>query len=384
METRPSRSRSYSSKAAPSLVDIIERSPMDVSRPSPLEWWYRLAAPPEPPPAATLKQREAHRRGRLIATMLLMQIGIDLIVVLTVGLFVSHLVILTAGIPILFLLFGGWLNQRGRVLVSGIIVVAALDAGLFGVTLNYNGGLLSSFALPFFDLLVLTNLFAVSLLPENMVFLAAFINILFIGGTVLWMPKTDELNALLHSPSIADVIVRPVVLQIGATIISYLWVRSAKKALERADRATTIATLEHSLAQQGQQIAQQKQHLEQSIQQIVETHMQVANGDYSARVPLTQDNVLWQVAGLLNNALARLQHLQQTEFELQQVQQAVEYLGEAMRSSNSTLISWPQTGTIFDALVMQHNALVQQYNTLAQQYDRLTHANSERQRWQRQ
>lgn len=380
MESRTSRT--FGGKAAPSLVDIIERSPMEKSRPSPLEWWYRMTAPPEPPPNATLKQREAHRRGRLISLMLLMQIVIDLIVVFTVGLFVTHLVILTAGIPTLFLLLGGWLNQRGRVLASGIIAVAALDAGLFGVTLNYNGGHLSSFALPFFDLLVLTNLFAVSLLPENMVFLAAFVNILFIGGTVLWMPKTDELNALLHSPSIADVIVRPVVLQIGATIVSYLWVRSAKRALERADRATTIATLEHTLAQQGQQIAQQKQQLEQSIQQIVDTHMRVANGDYSARVPLNQDNVLWQVAGLLNNALARLQHLQQTETELQQVQQAVDYLGEAMRRSNGAPILWPQTGTIFDTLVLQHNALAQQYNTLAQQYDKLTHAYSERQRWQ--
>ena len=380
MESRTSRA--FGGKAAPSLVDIIERSPMEKSRPSPLEWWYRMTAPPEPPPNATLKQREAHRRGRLISIMLLMQIVIDLIVVFTVGLFVTHLVILTAGVPILFLLFGGWLNQRGRVLASGIIVVAALDAGLFGVTLNYNGGLLSSFALPFFDLLVLTNLFAVSLLPENMVFLAAIVNILFIGGTVLWMPKTDELNALLHSPSIADVIVRPVVLQIGATIVSYLWVRSAKKALERADRATTIATLEHSLAEQGKQIALQKQQLEQSIQQIVETHMRVANGDYSARVPLNQDNVLWQVAGLLNNALARLQHLQQTESELQQVQQAVDYLAEAMRRSNGAPVPWPQTGTIFDTLVLQHNALAQQYNTLAQQYDKLTHAYSERQRWQ--
>lgn len=380
MESRTSRS--FGSKAAPSLVDIIERSPMDVPRSSPLEWWYRMSAPPEPPPNATLKQREAHRRGRLIATMLLLQIVIDLIVILTVGIFVSHLVILTAGIPILFLILGGWLNRRGRVLISGIIVVAALDAGLFGVTLSYNGGVLSSFALPFFDLLVLTNLFAVSLLPENTVFLATFINILFIGGTLAWWPKTQELILILQTGGIADAIVRPVVLQIGSSIITYLWVRSARRALERADRATTIAALEHSLAEQGKQIAQQKLQLEQSIQQIVEAHMQVANGDYSARVPLSQDNVLWQVAGLLNNALARLQHLQQTETELQQVQQAVDYLAEAMRRSNGAPVPWPQTGTVFDTLVLQHNALAQQYNTLAQQYDKLTHAYSERQRWQ--
>ncbi|GAC1360375.1 MAG: hypothetical protein NVS2B12_09140 [Ktedonobacteraceae bacterium] len=40
--------------------------------------------------------------------------------------------------------------------------------------------------------------------------------------------------------------------------------------------------------------------LDASIQQIVQTYMRIANGDFDARVPLNQDNVLWQVAGSLN------------------------------------------------------------------------------------
>lgn len=380
METRTSRAQPFGGKAAPSLVDIIERSPMDAGRPSPLEWWYRLAAPPEPPPTANLKQREAHRRGRLIATILFLQNLLDIFVVLTVGLFVNHFVILNTGLFIPILLFAGWLNRRGKIILSGIIAVAFFEISIFALVLTYPGGL-SVFALPFFDLLVIGELLAASLLPEATVFIVAALNMVFIVGTLFMIPN-PELRALLQTPQIGDAIVRPFSIQIAIAFVSYLWVRSAKRALERADRATTIATLEHSLAEQGKQIAQQKQQLEQSIQQIVETHMQVANGDYSARVPLSQDNVLWQVAGLLNNALARLQHLQQTETELQQVKQAVDYLGEAMRRSNGAPIPWPQTGTIFDALVVQHNTLAQQYNTLAQQYDKLTHAYSERQRWQ--
>jgi HAMP domain-containing protein len=380
METRTSRAGSFGGKAAPSLVDIIERSPMERGRPSPLDWWYRLFAPPEPPPTANLKQREAHRRGRLIATILFLQNLLDIFVVLTIGLFVNHFVIVNTGLFIPILLFAGWLNRRGKIILSGIIAVAFFEISIFALILTYPGGL-SVFALPFFDLLVIGELLAVSLLPEATVFIVAALNMVFIVGT-LFLISNSEMRALLHTSQVGDAIVRPFAIQIAIAFVSYLWVRSAKKALERADRATTIATLEHSLAEQGKQIAQQKQQLEQSIQQIVETHMRVANGDYSARVPLNQDNILWQVAGLLNNALARLQHLQQTENELQQVKQAVDYLGEAMRRSNNTPIPWPQTGTIFDTLVLQHNALAQQYNTLAQQYDKLTHAYSERQRWQ--
>jgi len=66
-----------------------------------------------------------------------------------------------------------------------------------------------------------------------------------------------------------------------------------------------------------QAIAQQKQELESGIEQILQTHVQVANGDFSTRAPLTQDHLLWQVAHSLNNLLARLQRLNQTEAELQ-------------------------------------------------------------------
>jgi nitrate/nitrite-specific signal transduction histidine kinase len=76
-------------------------------------------------------------------------------------------------------------------------------------------------------------------------------------------------------------------------------------------------TIEEIIALQ-QAIATQKQELENGIQQILETHVQVANGDFTTRAPLTQDHLLWQVAYSLNNLLARLQRLNQVQAELQQ------------------------------------------------------------------
>jgi hypothetical protein len=76
-------------------------------------------------------------------------------------------------------------------------------------------------------------------------------------------------------------------------------------------------TIEEIVALQ-QAISQQKQELESGIQMILETHVQVANGDFTTRAPLAQDHLLWQVAYSLNNLLARLQRLNQAEAELQQ------------------------------------------------------------------
>jgi len=76
-------------------------------------------------------------------------------------------------------------------------------------------------------------------------------------------------------------------------------------------------TIEEIMALQ-QAITKQKQELEDGIQQILETHIHVANGDFSMRAPLTQDHLLWQIAHSLNNLLARLQRLSQAEAELQQ------------------------------------------------------------------
>src|SRR5690349_22119005 len=43
------------------------------------------------------------------------------------------------------------------------------------------------------------------------------------------------------------------------------------------------------------------------------SHVRAANGDYTARAPLGQDNLLWQIASSLNNLLSRLQRSRSEE-----------------------------------------------------------------------
>jgi HAMP domain-containing protein len=75
--------------------------------------------------------------------------------------------------------------------------------------------------------------------------------------------------------------------------------------------------------QGAEEVAMQKQQLDASIRSIVEVHTRVANGDFDARVPLTQDNVLWQISGSLNNLLARVQRLRQDATKVQKMQIAL-------------------------------------------------------------
>ncbi len=340
-----------------SVAELVERNPTAVERPSKLEWWYQLAAPAaEPSATSTLKQRESYRRGRLIATILLMQIVVILIVAAPVGLFVNPLLLPNLLITLVVLLVAVFANHRGRVIIAGILAMGVLELslGLNVVFTSIHG--LTVFALPLFDLLVLGELLAVSLLPEGVVFLTAFVNVLFIGAMFLLLPKTPEFAAVLQSASAVDALARPIAIQIMVAVVTFLWVRSARRALERADRATTIAALEHSLAEQGKLIAQQKEQLERGIQQIIETQTRIAKGDLSARVPLTEENVLWGVAGMMNNVLSRLQRASQAEEEVRRTRQAAAYLIEVLHQSNGRTINWPYTGTIFDAIVAQYNS----------------------------
>jgi hypothetical protein len=52
------------------------------------------------------------------------------------------------------------------------------------------------------------------------------------------------------------------------------------------------------------------------------------HGDFNARVPLTADNVLWQISGSLNNLLARLQRSRQDAEELKKMQIALKQARE--------------------------------------------------------
>jgi hypothetical protein len=343
----------------------------------PLHGWYYLTAPPEAPENARLGEREAARRGHLASVVLFFVILLVLPAIPTaIGnpvLTVILALVITIDIVALVL------NRSGRTTLAGVLVVVGIEIGLGSSILTVPGGLGAS-NLPMLDLMVQAECVAVSLLLPSSVFLVAFVNALFFVCVLNLTPVTPDLAQLLKTDG-SRIVSSPIILQVIVAIVTYLWVTSANKAIQRADRAEEIATLEQREIERQQQEIEQKQQLDIGIQQILQTHVEVANGNFTARAPLGRENVLWQIAYSLNNLLARLQsysqmigeyqHLQEENYrlhdtlqskssaqqELQRTREAAAYLVELIeRSKGGRIHALPlRTGTIIDSVAAHLN-----------------------------
>jgi len=187
--------------------------------------------------------------------------------------------------------------------------------------------------------------------------------------------------------------VTPIVLsQVIVSVVAYITARNARFAILRADRAEEISALEQREIERQQQEIEEKQQLDIGIQQILQTHVQVANGNFTARAPLGKENILWQIAYSLNNLLARLQsygqmadhykQLQEENYslhtalqsnasaqrELQRTQEAASRLIDLLRQSKDGHISSLalRSGTIIDAVATQISAPVNSLPTSEQ------------------
>lgn len=341
----------------------------------PLHWWYALTAPPEAPENARLEEREAARRGRLASVVLFFVI---LLVLPAVPSAIGNpilTVILALVILMDFVALG--LNRFGKTNLAGILVVISIEIGLSSSILTVPGGIGSS-NLPMLDLMVQAECVAVSLFLPGSVFIVALVNSLFFIAVLNLTPITPELAHLLKTDG-SRIISSPIILQVIVAIVTYLWVSSANKAIQRADRAEEIAALEQREIEQQQVLIDQKQQLDRGIQLILQTHVQVANGNFAARAPLGKENLLWQIAYSLNNLLARLQsysqmlsqyrRLQEENYhlhtalqnnasaqdELQRTREAATHLIELLQRSRDGRVpsSSLYTGTVIDAVVTQ-------------------------------
>jgi hypothetical protein len=300
----------------------------------------------------TIEERDRLRRARLASYIILAILIVDaLLIPLGLGDPVGTLLpVLGAG---LFLLIAAAFNRFGNVTVTAILLMLIVNGAVSASLLSQPDGFALD-ALPGFDLLVITVVVGASLLPRAAAFVVAFINIGIIAAIFFLTPHADDLTRELTDPTvlgggataIAALLGRPIALQVIIAIVAYLWVRGADDAIRRADRAEEIAALEHTLADQ-------KRQLDIGIQQILQTHVRAANGDYTARAPLGQDNILWQIASSLNNLLSRLQRSGQAEHQLRRTEEEIRRLAAAIDDAQAGRKPiWPaSTGTAADLIL---------------------------------
>lgn len=295
-------------------------------------WWLSISAPPGTLSyelAATKEDQERLRKAGLlsaiapfvfIAPLLLLQQVQE--VSTLVAIIILMIMATTA------LLF----NRLGKQRIAALLLIFTMDAVIEGALIKAQGGLSSGWLLSF-DLFVIPLSVTGILLSRNYLWSFAVLHIAFILGDFYLLPHTPDLVALIKfwgSPSVT--FARPIIIQVGICLLSFLEVRSTDEAINRANRAEEVAKLEHSIAQQQVLISQQKEELEQGIEKISQVLTYAAGGHFNVRVELPQKNILWLVATKINTLFARLNSSKNAESTLRQTEQEVQKITEAIHS----------------------------------------------------
>jgi hypothetical protein len=334
-----------------SAGEMIESKPKQGKGASLLQRWYALTAIPEAPAHAEFAQREAARKSRLTSSVLFF--FTIMVVVLLPACFL-------APYPSYFWLDLGLvcscivalaLNRQGYTIAAGVLVnvtgFLALTIALFS-TIPFDETTLQGY-----DMYVIVELLSVSLLPTRSIFFAAILSMGSVIVTLFTMKHTVTLDADLHN-RLLIIVARPIGTLFLVAGVAYILAATMEAAIERAGRAELVARLQHEIAEREHALAEQKRELDIGIQQILSTHVAVANGDWNARAPLTQDNVLWQIARALNTLLVRFQRAAQAERDLHRVEQVVAYYVENLQQAEQeqrTLVL-PLAHTPLDPLVV--------------------------------
>lgn len=305
---------------------------------SPLAWWYRHTTAEE-------SERDIIPRGQLASLMLLLTLIVS-IAFIPAALTSDNLHVVPPVIALfVFTFIGIALNRRGKTTYVGILLIAAVDAALVYTLLTYAHFVLPQNAVPIYDMFVLADIIAVSLLPIRSIFFVSLVHSLFMCADIALQPHTPDLQLLVDQTSYSFM-VRPLTIQIVVALITYLWVRTTIRAVQRANKAELIADLERT-------IAEQKRELDEGVQQLLYTLVRAANGDLQVRTPLAQEHALWQVDIALNTLLSRLQRANVSEMELQRIRAELGRLIYMAREAKGkrTMLWFRGSGTELDPLM---------------------------------
>lgn len=308
--------------------------------------WYKLAGPKPVPNEASFKQRDAVRRAQTSSWILLVVIILDIVPI--PGALNKPFALIPILISLAFDLFALFvLNKNKQTRAAGIIALVTIEVGIIATLLSVPGGMLAV-DLPLLDLLTQGIIVAAYLIGPEWGFALMLLNIGFIAGLLNSSLISPDLHtAYMHN---SNILVQAVEVQVIIAVFSFILVYSSNRAIANLDRSEEIVALERKELQRQQTELDLKEQLDAGIQQLMETHTQVANGNYAARVPLSQDNVLWRVAYSLNNLLARLASNAHLEQERQIERQALHELSQ--RILTNAPLPTRRTGTAIDELIM--------------------------------
>jgi hypothetical protein len=337
-------------------------------------WWYAIAAPPEVSEDAPLHERTFIRKSRFTSIILLIELVYHIIYLYMVLASNIPAAVPPISITIVCFIIGIILNRFRKRQAANIIAFAAIELSmcLYFVNRSFGAGGFSVNDRSVLSILVSPDIIAVSLFPIGVALLLSTFNCLFVVVILAFFPKTpDMIHQLAMSGPVSYF--QSIAVQAVVILVSLFWVNNTVGEMKRANQAEEVNKLVQALASQQQVALQEKQQLEESVQQIVTVHMEIANGNFDARVPLDQKGVLWSIAGSLNNLLARLQRWRQEAQNLQYVERSIQQTLYDIQQAKAkgTPLSYRRTGTMLDLLIAEFIGGASPGNLSQQQQDNM-------------
>lgn len=319
--------------------------------------WLWLTGPRPERFGTSITGQELLRRSRLVS-VLLMVVAVAILLLLP-GALAQPLLWQAILVDAVFGLVAALLNRSGHVTLSGLVLIALINISTINFIItqahsNPTDPGLSNTGAAVFYLLMLPVLNAGMVLPNRLI---PVIGALEVGLTVLvfaQLPHNHLLQAEIQASNggqTYNAILGPLLLQVCGAAIVWLFSWSVDQAILRASRAEELAEARARLNAQARQIANQKQRLEEAIQVVQAVQSRVANGDYSARVSLQEQDLL-PLAVSFNILAERLGRIKNIEQDYQRLERAVQHLLEVCASlaHNATPTVMRATGTVVDRI----------------------------------
>jgi hypothetical protein len=313
--------------------------------------WLWLTGPRPERFDKDLAGQERLRRSRLISALLiLVAVVIALLIPSTFTIpALWQPILIQAGLAVLAAL----LNRYGQVTLSGLTIIILADISVTQNIVRQPYGLTNTTVADLY-LLVIPILIAGMVLPNIYIPLTGALQVLISIAIFKYLPHdtllTQEIQKVDGNMQYTSVL-GPILLHVCASGIVWLYAWSVDRAILRASRAEELAQARAHIDAQARQIAEQKQRLEDGIQALQEVQARVANGEYSARVSL-QENELLPLGVSFNLMAERLGRVARIEQEYQRLESAIQQLLGACNdlAHGATPATMRATGTLVDRL----------------------------------
>lgn len=312
-----------------------------------VSWWIRLTSP-DP----TKSQSIALWREEVISLLIPIMILLALVAILTS--IDNPIRVLILSITICCCVVALFLKRSGNAALTGLIIILTIELSLFAMVLTAGGGHPDIEDVPLMDHLLISVVVAMAFFTPMVGLLVGLANCFFMFLVFQFYPHGDDLVHHL-SETYWAIVLPPLILHIFVTGVFFIIMRALGKEIKRADKAEELARLRQSELEMREREVERSKQLEVGTHAILQTlSVTTSHGDFSQRVPLTQDNLLWRIAYSINNLLARLQRVRQEKAEIERSRVVIDQFRECIRQGQFyPLNGW--TGTVVDPLILEFN-----------------------------